>query len=585
MRLQQHLDIIEEKVSKKEKQEALKNDNILIGCEFEFKLDEQLDDNSEMQELYEKAYNEYLEYDKDIEKYEEAYEEYLDDIRKEHEKLDELETKLSELEDAIESDEDAIVDYEDEISSIESDVKHNLWEPTPDGPKYGVEITTPEQEIDIINKRIDDINKNLKKWEREKEDLNNDIETLEQHIQYMEDEGIYEEADQYHPVFSKNYMPYYFEYMQDYMGIELPDYVEPGEKLEYQPYPLDENDGYGVYGDIVNAVESSGILNNAPFDDYEIGEYGDVDQRPGSTTWAIENDESVEGGLEVKNPPMELPDFVPDMLKDMFSWIDDIGYTDGSCGFHVHMSLKKSNGIDRLKLLLFVEEDYIYNAFTERRNSSYVKSVKDKLKSGGQLKETDVKKLFNTKKLKLKLASEHFDGVNVIDFETGHVEFRYMGGSSYHRDFKKVVDVISMYAYWLSLAADPEFKKKEYIHKLSRILNKTKMFEYYALLQTILMLLEIDKGLDNPAIDSVMETKLNTLYNKYIKKYNTLKQYYKLDKNTLRMLIDNNNFMESVSDNIKKIFDTIKYDYSATISKSIIQGDLMYIRRKLPNKL
>jgi hypothetical protein len=111
------------------------------------------------------------------------------------------------------------------------------------------------------------------------------------------------------------------------------------------------------------------------------------------------------------------------------------------------------------------------------------------------------------------------------------------------------------------------------------------MFEYYALLQTILMLLEIDKGLDNPDIDSVMETKLNTLYNKYIKKYNTLKQYYKLDKDTLKKLIDNDNFMESVSDTIKKIFDTIKYDYSNTLSKHIIQGDLMYIRRKLPNKL
>jgi hypothetical protein len=249
------------------------------------------------------------------------------------------------------------------------------------------------------------------------------------------------------------------------------------------------------------------------------------------------------------------------------------------------MSLKKSNGIDRLKLLLFVEEDYIYNAFTERRSSSYVKSVKDKLKSSGQLKETDIKKLIDIKKVKLKLTGEHFDGVNVLDLEDGHVEFRYMGGSSYHKDFKKVVDVISMYAYWLSLAADPEFKKKEYIHKLSRILNKTEMFEYYALLQTILMLLEIDKGLDNPDIDSVMETKLNTLYNKYIKKYNTLKQYYKLDKDTLKKLIDNDNFMESVSDNIKRIFDTIKYDYSNTLSKHIIQGDLMYIRRKLPNKL
>jgi hypothetical protein len=187
--------------------------------------------------------------------------------------------------------------------------------------------------------------------------------------------------------------------------------------------------------------------------------------------------------------------------------------------------------------------------------------------------------------MKLKLSSEHFDGVNVIDLETGHVEFRYMGGSSYHKEFKKVVDVISMYAYWLSLASDPEFKKKEYTHKLSRILNKTEMFEHYVLLQTILMLLEVDKGLDNPAIDSVMETKLNTLYNKYIKKYNILSQYYKLDKGTLKKLIYNDEFIESISNNIKKIFDTIKYDYSGTVSKYIIQSYLINHKRKLPNKL
>jgi len=111
------------------------------------------------------------------------------------------------------------------------------------------------------------------------------------------------------------------------------------------------------------------------------------------------------------------------------------------------------------------------------------------------------------------------------------------------------------------------------------------MFEHYVFLQTILMLLEIDNGLDNPAIDSVMETKLKTLYNKYIKKYNILSQYYKLDKDTLKKLIYNDEFMLSISDNIKKIFDTIKYDYSGTVSKSIIQSNLIHHKRKLPNKL
>jgi chromosome segregation ATPase len=278
MRLKQHLERIEEKVSKKEKQEALKNDNILIGCEFEFKLDTPIGDNSELEELYERAYEEYNDYNNGIDEYERAYEKYIDEIENEKEKLEDIDNKISDKEEAIELSEEEIDNNKDEIKNIQSDVKHNLWEPKPKGPQYDVKITTPEQEIEIIKKKIEDIKKLIKKWEREKDDLERENNDLEEEIRSME-EDIWEQTETHHPVYSKNAMPSYFEYVQEYMGIELPDYIEPGEELEHIPYEWNSDE----YDDIESAVESSGILNNAPFNDYEIGSYGEITHRPGST--------------------------------------------------------------------------------------------------------------------------------------------------------------------------------------------------------------------------------------------------------------------------------------------------------------
>ena len=49
---------------------------------------------------------------------------------------------------------------------------------------------------------------------------------------------------------------------------------------------------------------------------------------------------------------------------------DDVGSTNSTCGFHVHLSTIKKKELDPIKLLMFVEENSILKHFGERKDSS-----------------------------------------------------------------------------------------------------------------------------------------------------------------------------------------------------------------------
>jgi hypothetical protein len=355
--------------------------------------------------------------------------------------------------------------------------------------------------------------------------------------------------------------------MINYIGYSERDlYVEPGESADDPP----EWDGGGSSDDFVEAITNSGVLNSAPFKHYNVGTYGSFSPKPGDTEWAVEDDTSLgENGVEVKNPPMDLPDFINNYLKDMFAWIGDVGYTDNSCGFHCHMSVKNpSTEIDYVKLILFTDEEWIYKAFSERAGNTYATSTRDKLRAHQPLTAKQVNDLFNKKDLIMKasIKQEHFDGISLISAKDAHVEFRFMGGSFYHKKYDEVVKTIGVYAHNLSLAMDPEYKRKEYIAKLQRITNKTEMFVLELKLQ-ILMALKKHGGSQATATD-------NTMLNKMIKEtqgyISTLSGSFKLDNKTKEALRNNHGFYMEVMQGLYKGFE-------GKLSKDLIAVGKQYI--------
>lgn len=574
-----YLTRLDEKVSKKEIDTALKNDNILIGCEFEFKVTDGFEyADSEAAELYSRAFDEWEEYEKDLETYQEERDEYIEETQEIEKKIETTQARIDQLESALESLSEHDDELESEIYDLESDIEDIRGEIS-DGDDLSQDeiddlydkITNLEPDVEERKKKLEYNQNQREGWEKEISDMERSISDMEDDVKYREEEGMYEDLSE--PYASEGTMPNYFEYMTNWMGYSVRDIeAEIGESIDR---PI-EWEGEMGFDDFEAAVEGS-ILQTAPFDDYEVGDYGGVDQRPGSTSWAIEPDSSLgDEGVEVKNPPMELPDFVPDLLDDTFEWIDDIGYTDSDCGFHCHMSLKKpgKDGLDFLKLVLFTDEGYIYSVFEDRVGNSYTKSIKDKLKSQGYLGVKDTKKVFNQKKLimKVQMNHEHFDSINVIDSDSGHVEFRYMGGSSYHRKGKEIKAIIGMYAHNLSLAMDPDYKRKEYTLKLQRIFNKMELFYLERLLDTIRIIKrKIEK--DGGYLEKEDIKVFDRIFKREEVKYKRLASTYKLDTRTKTALKANSVFMEGVKSDM---LETLRVGLHSSGGAFSIMRDVVY---------
>lgn len=224
----------------------------------------------------------------------------------------------------------------------------------------------------------------------------------------------------------------------------------------------------------------------APFDptsEVKISErYHGVPIKKGQKFWAIEPDGSLgDSGLELKSPIMRLPDFMK-VLPKVFDWIDQCGgYTDNDCGLHINMSfagridLKKE--LDIVKLYMFTEEPILDKFFKKRLNTAYVESIKNKIRSEGKLTIGDVKELVNIGKLNKALTKSHREAINIEHLDkqgsAQRIEFRYVGHANYHNKLKEVQYSIGMFAFQMMLAYDPQFKRKEYILKLIREINKT----------------------------------------------------------------------------------------------------------------
>ena len=324
-----YTDELNEKVSKKEIDDALKNTNVIIGQEFEMKIP--FDGmGEEIDELYKKASQEYDQWYKDVNEYEEKNTEYYQETEEKKEELSDLEDAISSaLPYSEENGQNEGFTFQDWLDGAMEEWIHDsnlaeVYKTIGEKPFKPADLNTLEFLEDIVGV-----------MESEKDNLENDI-------LYREDEGQYEQTDSYMPNLIGYKYQNYVEYMQEYQFVDIEDDVKNG---KYMPGDGDDiprlahPDDLGMggtpdYEEVLN-------LDDAPFTKYEIGAYQQVSQSVGSGVWAIEDDESLgSNGVEIKSPPMVAPIAIKNM-DDMFDWMTQNNYyTDNSCGFHAHLSLK-----------------------------------------------------------------------------------------------------------------------------------------------------------------------------------------------------------------------------------------------------
>ena len=246
-----------------------------------------------------------------------------------------------------------------------------------------------------------------------------------------------------------------------------------------------------------DSIESGFNFDEFPFSNYVIGGYQEHQAKVNK--WRIETDESLNpkaGGMEVVSPITDLRDTLI-IIKQMFDFINSNGYTNESCGLHANMSFKGYDlkKLDVFKMMIFMEEGYIWQHFPDRNVASEYLRFTYQVIAGNTSLNSDMLKDFNKgdiAKAKAIISSSQdsilkwmqpapnkVNGINVLSqqgtaakkFRDGRIEFRYIGGKNYSKKYPQVRLQILRYAYLLRLGMDSNFKKKEYITKVSRMIE------------------------------------------------------------------------------------------------------------------
>jgi hypothetical protein len=447
------LDYLNEKITKKEFDEALNNSNIIGGCEFEFYLqdffgnDEMIRKfNQEIKNfdkvLYQfeedvKSFKKALDHEKDV------YEKTISNYRKVESKIDELEA----------------------LDSLTSKQEATL-------EKY--KTMFDKMEVIIDDWENGDVEKNLEN----KFDIYPNVKhfKLDNLVLFIE-ELLFSTYN-----WSSKFESFIWEYMINY-DYEVPSITEILDAV----FDLD-------YDKVPEYIENMGL--NIP----SLKQLEDNYNFPIKLTngWKVEEDGSLKtrrGGIEIITPTLPVKKLI-ETIDSVFKWMKTHAITDSSCGFHVHMSMVNTSPIDPLKLLLFTEEGKIYKSFEERVGSSYAESIRNN--PNALTKGLDKKELTAISKGVIKTEKINMDkylGVRMVELEKNHVEFRYMGDADYHKKFDEVRKLIVNYAHWVRIACDPNYKRQEYLTRVAR-LNQQYENQFYKVVFDVFYHIMVSNGWD-----------------------------------------------------------------------------------------
>jgi hypothetical protein len=178
------------------------------------------------------------------------------------------------------------------------------------------------------------------------------------------------------------------------------------------------------------------------------------DFKPTENEWMITPDFS--GGIncvELITHPMEYSE-ARIMLVKIYRIIQEIGYTTERTGLHINISFDNKyiniEHINPIKLVLSLNEEYIYSFFPERENNIYCKSIKKII----PYKDYDFSLATSTilsSSLFLHSGISKYYGINFTCLNKGRIEFRYIGGTDYEW---KINETLTLFDYFIKLCYD-----------------------------------------------------------------------------------------------------------------------------------
>ena len=176
---------------------------------------------------------------------------------------------------------------------------------------------------------------------------------------------------------------------------------------------------------------------------------------PEETHWKIEPDLSLgQNGCELISGPIPYVNARIYLLKVLRILQGPDFSTDEKCSIHINISFEPETSprvlddLNRLKMILNTDEDFIFKQFPDREDNIYCKSIKKIIPFKSFNFSSNASELLINS---LELPDTKYYGINLLNVFEGRVEFRYIGGEDYQ---ERSGDILDLMDYFIQLTWD-----------------------------------------------------------------------------------------------------------------------------------
>jgi hypothetical protein len=226
---------------------------------------------------------------------------------------------------------------------------------------------------------------------------------------------------------------------------------------------------------------------------------------PEETHWKIEPDLSLGfSGVELISGPIPYVNAKIYLLKVLKILQGPDFSTDDKCSIHINISFDPEtsprvlDNLNRLKLILDVDENFIYKYFPERENNFYAKSVKKIIPfKSYDFSNNAAEILVNS----LELPDTKYYGINLLNIFEGRIEYRYIGGDNYEDNTSEILDLMDYFIHltWTSiddLNEEDMDKLKSYLSEnINQFKSFSKLNNFIAQFPSIVLQVDMDPNL------------------------------------------------------------------------------------------
>lgn len=283
--------------------------------------------------------------------------------------------------------------------------------------------------------------------------------------------------------------------------------------------------------------------------------------KPTPEHWKIEADLSLgPSGVELISGPLPYVNAKVYLLKVLKILQGKEFKTDDKCSIHINISFDKDKSpktldkLNRLKLILNMDEDLVYKYFPDRENNFYAKSIKKIIPFKNFHFSNDAANLLEHN---LELPDTKYYGVNFLHMEEGRLEFRYIGDKDYQF---KTAEILDLMDYFIQLTWNCTLEPldeedmdelKDYLSdNLNQFKNFSRLENFIAEFPSIMLQVDLN---DNMVI-------LRTYYEQlYDDLYELITNIYNLNNCIINYNTENQR-LEIVDAVFKTIFDIKKVD-------------------------